>query len=101
MGIIGDGDKEVVMVAADLRVAVVMWSISICMLGGGICGVVREGGVISGCSDFSLFSPPPPPLLLPPTPPQPPPSQIASLSYNIPLHIALLVMVVIVSFVRL
>ena len=86
------------MVAADLRVAVVMWSIFICMLGGGICGVVREGGVISGCSDFSLFSPP---LLLPPTPPQPPPSQIASLSCNIPLPIALLVMVVIVSFVRL
>ena len=43
MGIIGDGDNDVVMVAADLNMAVVIWrNLSICMFGGGICGVVRE-----------------------------------------------------------
>ena len=55
MGIIGDGDIEVVMVAAVLRVAVVIRSnLSICMFGGGICGVGRGSGVNSGCGGYTL-----------------------------------------------
>ena len=50
MGIIGDGDIEVVMVGAVLRVAVVIRSnLSICMFGGGICGVGRGSGVNGEC----------------------------------------------------
>ena len=45
MGIIGDGDIEVVVVAAVLRVAVVFRSnLFICMFGGGICGVGSGSG---------------------------------------------------------
>ena len=55
MGIIGDGDIEVVMVGAVLRVAVVIRSnLSICMFGGGICGVGRGSGVNSGCGGYTL-----------------------------------------------
>jgi len=55
LGIIGDGDIEVVMVAAVLRVAVVIRSnLSICMFGGGICGVGRGSGVNSGCGGYTL-----------------------------------------------
>ena len=55
MGIIGDGDIEVVMVGAVLRVAVVIRSnLSICMFGGGICGVGRGSGVNSGCGGSTL-----------------------------------------------
>ena len=55
MGIIGDGDIEVVMVGAVLRVAVVIRSnLSICMFGGGICGVGRESGINSGCGGYTL-----------------------------------------------
>ena len=40
-----------VLVAAVVIVAVVIWSIFInCMLGGGICGIVSGNGVIIGCS---------------------------------------------------
>ena len=57
MGIIGDGDIEVVMVAAVLRVAVVIMSnLSICMFGGGICGVGRGSGVNSGCGGLLFLT---------------------------------------------
>ena len=55
MGIIDDGDIDVVMVAAGLWVAVVIRSkLSICMFGGGIYGVGRGSGVNSGCGDYTL-----------------------------------------------
>ena len=55
MGIIGDGDIEVVVVAAVLRVAVVFRSnLSICMFGGGICGVGSGSGFNRGYGDYNL-----------------------------------------------
>ena len=43
------------MVAAVLRVAVVIRSnSSICMFGGGICGVCRGSGVNSGCCGYTF-----------------------------------------------
>ena len=44
-----------VMVMAFVRVAVVIRSnLSICMFGGGICGVGRGSGVNSGCGGYTL-----------------------------------------------
>ena len=55
MGIICDGDIEVVMVEVVLRVTVAIRSnLSISMFGGGFCCVGRGSGVNNGCGCYTI-----------------------------------------------